>query len=114
MSFGARFLRHPGRFPERPRGDAWGGRELRLELPGGPYQLLGLSAGQEEGVLATFPAARGRVPRPAATAPLAAEPAGAEPGSAVPVLATGAAGSAPIPIRLLRCAPDEFLPVDVR
>jgi len=128
MSFGARFLRHPERFPERPRGDAWGGRELWLELPGGPYQLLGLSAGQEEGVLATFPAAQGLVPRPAAAAALAADPAGAEPegtvpaatAAAVPAAAAGAAvpaaaaGSAPIPIRLLRCAPDEFLPVDVR
>ncbi len=89
MSFGARFLRHPERFPERfperPGGDAWGDRELRLDLPGGPYQLLGLSAGQEEGVLATFPAAR-----------------------------AGATGDAPLPIRLLRCTPDEFLPVDVR
>ena len=85
MSFGARFLRHPERFPERPRGDAWGDRELRLDLPGGPYQLLGLSAGQEDGVLATFPAAR-----------------------------AAATGDAPIPIQLLRCTPDEFLPVDVR
>jgi hypothetical protein len=85
MSFGARFLRHPERFPERPRGDAWGDRALRLDLPGGPYQLLGLSAGQEDGVLATFPAAR-----------------------------AGATGDAPIPIQLLRCTPDEFLPVDVR
>jgi hypothetical protein len=95
MSFGARFLRHPERFPERPRGDAWGDRELRLDLPGGPYQLLGLSAGQEEGVLATFPAARGLV-------------GGASPGGA------GATGDAPIPIQLLRCTPDEFLEVDVR
>lgn len=85
MSFGVRFLRQPERFPERPRGDAWGDRELCLDLPGGPYQLLGLSAGQEEGVLATFPAAR-----------------------------AGGTGDAPIPIRLLRCIPDDFLPVDVR
>lgn len=93
MSFGARFLRHPERFPERPRGDAWGDRELRLDLPGGPYQLLGLSAGQEDGVLATFPAARGDV------------------GGALPAAATD---DPPIPIQLLRCTPDEFLPVDVR
>src|ERR1700720_1801856 len=93
MSFGARFLRHPERFPERPRGDAWGDRELRLDLPGGPYQLLGLSAAQEDGVLATFPAARGLA------------------GGALPAAATG---DAPIPIQLLRCTPDEFLPVDVR
>jgi hypothetical protein len=93
MSFGARFLRHPERFPERPRGDAWGDRELRLDLPGGPYQLLGLSAGQEDGVLATFPAARGLVGR---------------------ALPAAAVGDAPIPIQLLRCTPEEFLPVDVR
>jgi hypothetical protein len=96
MSFGARFLRHPERFPERQRGDAWGDRELRLDLPGGPYQLLGLSAGQEDGVLATFPAA------------------GAVPGDAFPAGAMGAAGDPPIPIQLLRCTPDEFLPIDVR
>jgi hypothetical protein len=93
MSFGARFLRDPERFPERPRGDAWGDRELWLDLPGGPYQLLGLSAGQEDGVLATFPVARGLVR------------------GALPAAATG---DAPIPIQLLRCTPDEFLPVDVR
>jgi hypothetical protein len=114
MSFGARFLRHPERFPERPRGDAWGDRELRLDLPGGPYQLLGLSAGQEQGVLATFPAARGLAPQPAAAAPIASEPSGAVAGGAVPAVDIGTAGDTPIPIRLLRCAPDEFLPVDVR
>jgi hypothetical protein len=95
MSFGARFLRHPERFAERPRGDAWGERELRLDLPGGPYRLLGLSPAQEEGVLATFPASRGPAPQP-------------------PAAATDAAGDPPIPIRLLRCAADEFLPIDVR
>jgi hypothetical protein len=97
MSFGARFLRHPERFPERPRGEAWGERELRLDLPGGPYQVLGLSAGQEEGVLATFPTAPRSAPGAADAAPNASGPAGAA-----------------IPIRLLRCSPDEFLPVDVR
>ncbi|HEY6323193.1 MAG TPA: hypothetical protein VJA16_16745 [Thermoanaerobaculia bacterium] len=96
MSFGARFLRHPERFPERQRGDAWGDRELRLDLPGGPYQLLGLSASQEDGVLATFPAA------------------GAVPGGAFAAGAMGATGDPPVPIQLLRCTPDEFLPVDVR
>jgi hypothetical protein len=95
MSFGARFLRHPERFPESSAGDAWGERGLRLDLPGGPYQLLGLSAAQEEGLLATFPVA----PRPAAL------PA-ASPG--------GAAGAAPIPILLLRRDPGDFLPLDVR
>jgi hypothetical protein len=103
MSFGARFLRHPERFPERSRGDAWGERELRLDLPGGPYQVLGLSAGQEEGVLATFPTVRGDAPRPATSAPTASN------GSP-----RAAAGASPIQIRLLRCSPDEFLPVDVR
>ena len=98
MSFGDRFLRHPERFPERPLGDAWGERELSLDLPGGPYQLLGLSAGQQEGVMATFPVAPRSAPRAAAApAPGACGPAGAA-----------------IPIRLLRCDPEEFLPVDVR
>jgi hypothetical protein len=114
MSFGARFLRHPERFPERPRGDAWGDRELRLDLPGGPYRLLGLSAAQEEGVLATFPAAQGLAPQPGAATPGFSDPAGAESGGAVAAAAMGTAGDAPIPIQLLRCAPDEFLPVDVR
>jgi len=124
MSFGARFLRHPERFPGRPEGDAWGECELRLDLPGGPYRLLGLSAGQEEGVLATFPAARALASRPAAAGiaadPAEAAPTGASPLGAVPadgaVLAgaAAAAGAAPIPIRLLRCGQDEFLPVDVR
>jgi hypothetical protein len=115
MSFGARFLRHPERFPERPRGEAWGERELRLDLPGGPYQVLGLSAGQEEGVLATFPTVRGDAPRPAASAPTASK--GSPRSTRVTTLpgeAPAAAGASPIPIRLLRCGPDEFLPVDVR
>jgi len=131
MSFGARFLRHPERFPGRPEGDAWGERELRLDLPGGPYRLLGLSAGQEEGILATFPATRGLSPRPGAAAPVPSDPAAAAPTGASPLgavaaggavltgaagaaSAAGAVGGAPIPIRLLRCGQDEFLPVDVR
>jgi len=130
MSFGDRFLRHPERFPGSPEGDAWGERELRLDLPGGPYQLLGLSAAQEEGVLATFPvvlraslplAPRLTIAGPAVGAPAAGGPGASELGAAGPApagpaatLPGGAAGAAPISILLLRCDPDEFLPLDVR
>jgi hypothetical protein len=85
MSFATRFLLHPERFPERQEGDAWGDRELTLDLPGGPYRLLGLSPAQEGGVRATFPGSVG---------------AGAATGS--------------IPILLLRRAGADFLAVDVR
>jgi len=100
MSFGARFLRQPERFPERPAGEPWGERELALELPGGPYRVLGLSAAQEAGVRATFPGSL----LPAAGAPAAGAPAAP---------ATAAAG-APVTCRLLRCTAGDFLPVDVR
>jgi hypothetical protein len=85
MSFATRFLRHPERFPERQEGDAWGDRELTLDLPGGPYRLLGLSPAQEEGVRATFPGS----------------------------VRAGAAGRS-IPVLLLRRAGADFLAVDVR
>jgi hypothetical protein len=85
MSFAGRFLRHPGRFPERPHGDAWGDRDLTLDLPGGPYHLHGLSPAQEEGVRATFPGA---------------------------VAADGAAPA--IPILMRRRAAGDFLAVDAR
>jgi hypothetical protein len=95
MSFGARFLHQPERFPERPEGEPWGGRELALDLPGGPYRAAGLSAAQEEGVRATFPgcllAAAPDLPRPAS------DPS-----------ARGVA------VRLFRRAAGDFLPVDVR
>jgi len=93
MSFGARFLRHPERFPEAPRGEPWGGRELTLHLPGGPYRLSGLSPAQEEALRATFPGSL--------------RPAGA------PAAAFGT-GPLPTPILLLRCAAAEFLAVDTR
>ncbi|MBV8203288.1 MAG: hypothetical protein JOZ15_21960 [Acidobacteria bacterium] len=94
MSFGARFLRHPERFPERQEGEAWGGRELMLDLAGGPYHVLGLSPAQEAAVRATFPGAVGE----------------AAAGAAVAASAVAAA----IPIRLLRRAAGDFLAVDAR
>jgi hypothetical protein len=97
MSFAARFLRHPERFPARQEGDAWGDRELTLDLPGGPYRLLGLSPAQEAGVRATFPGS------------VRADGAGPIP---IPVRA-GAAGR-PIPVLLRRRAGADFLAVDVR
>ncbi len=93
MSFGARFLRHPERFPEAPRGEAWGERELTLELPGGPYRLSGLSAAQEAALRATFP--------------------GSLRAAGAAAAATGS-GPLPIPILLLRAAAAEFLAVDTR
>lgn len=54
MSFGSGFLRNPDLFPARPAGEPWGDRELVLDLPGGPYGFSGLSADQEEMVLARF------------------------------------------------------------
>ena len=105
MSFGTRFLRHPERFPEAPRGEAWGGRELTLELPGGPYRLSGLSAAQEEALRATFPGSLR-----AAGAPVAATGSGPLP---IP-LPTPTATPTPIPILLQRAAAAEFLAVDTR
>lgn len=54
MSFGETFLRYPDLFPARRAGEAWGDRELLLDLPGGPYRFSGLSPAQEEAVLGRF------------------------------------------------------------
>jgi hypothetical protein len=94
MSFAASFLRRPEHFPRRAEGVPWGGRELALDLPGGPYRLAGLSAAQEEGVRATFPGCLLPTADPAA---VAADPS--DPGVAV---------------QLFRCTAGDFLPVDVR
>jgi hypothetical protein len=88
MSFGARFLRHPERFPACSEGEPWGEREVVLDLPGGPYRFAGLSPAQEEGIRSTFPGSL-----------LAARPL---------------AGAAPIESLLMRRAASAFLPVDVR
>ncbi len=50
MSFGARFLTYPDLFPARRAGEPWGDREVSLDLPGGPYQVAGLSAVQAAAV----------------------------------------------------------------
>jgi hypothetical protein len=54
MSFGATFLTNPDLFPARRSGEPWGGREVILDLPGGPYRFFGLNADQETGVLGRF------------------------------------------------------------
>jgi hypothetical protein len=101
MSFGARFLRHPGGFPAYLEGEPWGERELLLDLPGGPYHCSGLSAAQEEAVDATFPGSL--LPGSLLAATLL-------PGSRF----AAPAARPPVRVRLLRCAAADFLPVDVR
>ncbi|HXO18850.1 MAG TPA: hypothetical protein VOA87_02870 [Thermoanaerobaculia bacterium] len=54
MSFGEAFLALPDLFPARRSGEPWGGRSVSLELPGGPYQVSGLSAAQESQVRERF------------------------------------------------------------
>jgi hypothetical protein len=117
MSFGARFLRHPEGFPERQAGDAWGDRELTIDLPGGPYRVLGLSAAQDASVRATFPGSLGAHATDAADgAAAAADDDDAADGMASrPAAVPSAVAAGPsIPILLLRHAAGEFLPVDVR
>jgi hypothetical protein len=95
MSFGARFLRRPEPFPEAGEGEPWGGRELALDLPGGPYRVAGLSPAQEEGVRATFPGSLGAGAVPEVG--LGAGVAATEGGSATPgkTTAAGAGLAAP-------------------
>jgi hypothetical protein len=137
MSFGARFLRRPDPFPEAGEGEPWGGWELALDLPGGPYLVAGLSPAQEEGVRAAFPGSVVPVAvpevRPGAGMLAAAGGGSAAPGkmaaarggSAAPgKMAATAGGPAPpgedlpaatgIEVRVFRCAPEDFLPVDAR
>jgi hypothetical protein len=52
--FGAGFLVNPDLFPARRGGEPWGGRDLALALPGGPYRFTGLNAAQEEAVRGRF------------------------------------------------------------
>jgi hypothetical protein len=52
--FGAGFLINPDLFPARRGGEPWGGRDLSLTLPGGPYLFTGLNAAQEEAVRGRF------------------------------------------------------------
>jgi hypothetical protein len=52
--FGAGFLINPDLFPARRAGEVWGGREVALALPGGPYRFAGLNAAQEEAVRGRF------------------------------------------------------------
>ncbi len=86
MSFGAKYLRRPDRFPHVEDSEPWGECQVALDLPGGPYHFTGLSAAQLDGVRAAFPGA----------------------------VAAGAAAGATAPCRLLRAAAGDFLPVDTR
>ena len=126
MSFGARFLRHPGDAPASLAGEPWGEREAILHLPGGPYHCDGLSAAQEDAVRATFPGSLlpgpglPGSPCPGSPLPGSPFPASLPPGSLLPDspssdsrLAAPAARP-PVRLRLLRRAAEEFLPVDVR
>lgn len=47
MAFAESFLRFPDLFPARAAGERWGAHERRLDLPGGPLAVSGLSAGQD-------------------------------------------------------------------
>lgn len=69
MTFGTTFLTNPDLFPARRSGEPWGGREVVLDLPGGPYRFFGLNADQETGVLGRFGSLR-TTSRPAVEAPL--------------------------------------------
>lgn len=53
-AFGAGFLVNPDLFPARRGGETWGGRSVRLALPGGPYRFAGLNDAQEEAVRQRF------------------------------------------------------------
>ena len=88
MRFGERFLAYPDLFPARRGGEPWGDRRLRLDLPGGPYRVAGLSARQAEAAGERF----GEICR---------EEAGGESGAAVEA-------------RLFAVAAGEFVPVDTR
>lgn len=47
MAFAESFLRFPDLFPARTAGERWGSHERRLDLPGGPLVVSGLSAVQD-------------------------------------------------------------------
>jgi hypothetical protein len=52
--FGGGFLVNPDLFPARRAGEAWGTGAIRLALPGGPYEIRGLNAAQEDAVRRRF------------------------------------------------------------
>lgn len=52
--FGGGFLINPDLFPARRSGEAWGGVEISLSLPGGPYRFSGLNPAQEAAVRERF------------------------------------------------------------
>ena len=91
MSFGERFLHNPDLFPARRGGEAWGGREAVLDLPGGPYRFRGLSHSQEHAVRNRF----GPFCREAGTLATAGAPAAVE-------------------VRVFRVAASDFRELDLR
>ncbi len=84
MSFGERFLTLPDLFPARQAGERWGGEQVALDLPGGPYRLLQLAAGQAEALAERF---RG-------------------------YLADGPPEPRDVEVRLFRAASGDFRPID--
>jgi hypothetical protein len=54
MDFGEEFLTCPDFFPARLAGELWGERTVELALPGGAYQISGLSSVQEKIVGESF------------------------------------------------------------
>ncbi len=77
-SFGERFLEVPDLFPGRAAGEARGRGELRLDIAGGPYRLIGLGERQRETLARRF----------------------------TPCLLDSAPNASDVPVRLFR-APDE-------
>lgn len=54
MPFGDAFLTRPDLFPARRAGEAWGDREVTIDLPGGPYRFTGLNGVQVDAVRERF------------------------------------------------------------
>ena len=55
----SRFLAQPELFPARLAGEPWGTESVTLDLPGGPFAILGLSAEQRDSLLDRFEAGSG-------------------------------------------------------
>lgn len=74
MSFGERYLTFPDLFPARRAGEPWGEQAVSLDLPGGPYEVAGLSAVQAAAVGERF----GALCRPGENRPGDSRPDGRE------------------------------------
>jgi hypothetical protein len=56
-SFGSFFLADPSKFPSAVGGEEWGEVERRLDLPGGPFNVRGLSSSQADNLDASLSSA---------------------------------------------------------